>query len=88
MMWWDDGGWNAAQWTLMSLSMVAFWGVLITLAIWAINSGRRDAGPPTPPGSAGRRAEDLLAERCARGEMDEEEFTRRRKVLDAPGVRR
>src|SRR5436309_5086210 len=26
MMWWDGGGWNAGQWMLMSLMMVAFWG--------------------------------------------------------------
>ncbi|MBS3940456.1 MAG: SHOCT domain-containing protein [Actinobacteria bacterium] len=70
MMWWGSGyGWI---WMLLS------WAVIIGLVVWAVNTfaGRdaRDNGASSP-----RR---ILDERFARGEIDEEEYRRRRDELE------
>ncbi|NKG20928.1 SHOCT domain-containing protein [Paeniglutamicibacter terrestris] len=66
---------------LMILSVVLFWGVIITTVILfgrsAGVSNRRYEGEA--PGR--NMAEDLLAERFARGEIDENEYTARLSVL-------
>ena len=83
MVGWMDGGWGTGAWVLMSLSMLVFWGGLIAVAVWVVHSLRADRTPPPPPrpASTTTHADDVLAERFARGEIDEEEFTRRRRVL-------
>ena len=83
MMWWDHGGWGAGEWLAMSLMMLVFWGALITLVVWLVRSDRTDqhrdmAGRPANP-------DEVLAERFARGEIDEDEFTRRRELLHTSG---
>lgn len=79
MMWWGHGGWGAGDWLAMSLMMVVFWGALIALVVWLVRrlgpDRTTDTTPPRP------RAEEVLAERFARGEIDEDEFTRRRELL-------
>ena len=78
-MWWD-GGWGAGAWLAMSLMMVVFWGGLVALVVWLVRGFRPDRGPGHSTPSAGR-ADEVLAERFARGEIDEDEFTRRRDFL-------
>lgn len=84
MMSWDDG-WGAGGWlgmSLMMMMMVAFWGGLIALIVWAVRSATpRQEGPWGPRVGSTERADEVLAERFARGEIDEEEFTRRRELL-------
>lgn len=82
MMWWSDGGWGFG-WLLMSVTMVVFWGGLIAVAVWAVRSfsperPRSSAAGPSP---ATGYAVEVLAERFARGEIEEEEYARRRAVL-------
>lgn len=89
---WNDGhmddGWSIA----MMLVMLGFW-VLIALAIvfaivWGVRSTKTvQVAPPVPPpastagqGSVTASAEQILAERLARGEIDAEEY---RSRLDA-----
>jgi putative membrane protein len=63
--------------------------VLIVLGIrWLMNQGReadrRGGYPPAGPGPLPPRADDpleILRQRYARGEIDDEEFERRRKTL-------
>jgi len=86
MMWWHDGGWDAGTWFLMSLMMIMFWGGLIGLGVWLVHSLRSARGPaqPLPPPvrpSSTATADEVLAERFARGEIDEDEFKRRRALL-------
>lgn len=71
MMWWGSGyGWI---WMLLS------WAVIIGLVVWAVNSfAGRDARGGNGPPSARR----ILDERFARGEIDEEEYRRRRDELE------
>lgn len=83
--WMWNHGWGWGGWILMGLAMVVFWAVVITLVILAIRyftSDRSSAGTTRPaPAPGSNRAEDLLAERFARGEIDEEEFRRRMTLL-------
>jgi putative membrane protein len=59
-------------WWLLGLGWLVF-----LLAILAVVLVRRFNEPKTPP----QQAEDVLAERLARGEIDEDEYRRRRKAL-------
>ena len=75
------GGWGWGGWILTVVVMVVFFALLITAVVFAVRyvtggSHRGQAGA----GSA-RAAEDVLAERFARGEIDEEEFRRRVTLL-------
>lgn len=79
MMDWN-GGWGVGGWLAMSLMMVVVWGLPIALVVWAVRSSyHRDQPSVTAP----RRpdADQVLAERYARGEIDESEFAHRREVL-------
>lgn len=80
MMWWNQMGMNGGQWVAMSLTMLVAWSLPIALVVWLV---RRGGGGRLPTGSphAPDRAEDLLAQRFARGEIDEAQFTRARIVL-------
>jgi putative membrane protein len=80
MMW--GYGWGWGYWLGMGLMMVLFWGLVIAgiVALVRYVGGTRDASPLRPArGQA--HPEQLLAERFARGEIDEDEFTRRRELL-------
>lgn len=83
---WNDGYWGAGDWLAMTSMMVLFWVVVIVLVIWAVRSfAGRDSVKPDP----GPRldARELLAERFARGEIDEDEFRRRGQALDESRAR-
>jgi putative membrane protein len=77
MMWWDHQGWGTGHWIAMTVMMLVFWGGLIALVVWLIRSMRNDR--PAPPRA--RTADDMLAERFAKGEIEEDEFLRRRELL-------
>lgn len=71
------GGWG---WIFMSLGTLAFLG-LIALVVWAVlrtsnsgNSGARSA----PDGGSAR---EILAQRYARGEIDDQEYQQRLHTL-------
>ena len=73
-------GWGG--WLAMSLSFVVFWGLLIALVVWLVRSFRGERPSEQPPATTKPdRADEVLAERFARGEIDEDEFTRRRELL-------
>jgi putative membrane protein len=88
MMGWNNAGWGAGQWVAMSLMMLIFWVAVIGLGVWLVRSTRRT--PRTPGSAISDRAtatdgaQRLLAERFARGEIDETEFTRSRTLLRTP----
>jgi len=81
-MWWYDDGWGWGGWLVMTLGMVAFWG----LVFWAIVTVVRSSATPGDREPAGGRTPDqILSERFARGEIDEEEYRRRLDVLHGTG---
>jgi putative membrane protein len=84
-MWYHDSGWSGGGWLLMALMMVAFWAVVIGLVVWAVrSSGSRHQGPPSPPATSHPDwgARQILDERFARGEINEDEYRQRRGVLE------
>lgn len=83
MLWYGDNGGVGNGWgyLLMGVGMLLFWGLLIAGAVAVFRQpDRRDrtAGGMVP---AHRTAQQLLAERFARGEIDETEFTGRLAAL-------
>jgi len=89
MYWYGHGmGW-AWGWGLM---MFVFWALVVVAVVLLIRHFSRAGGrPPSGPHSYGTpppSAEQLLAERYARGEIDDEEYRRRLATLrgEAPAA--
>jgi putative membrane protein len=79
MMWWNFG-WGSGGWLGMTLLMLVFWGALIWLVATLVGNGSSKDTPPP------RRAEDVLAERFAHGEIGQTEYLDRLHVLQGtPG---
>lgn len=78
MMGWYDGGWGWGGWLAMTLMMLVFWGGLVAVVVALVRSSRPPDSRPDPS----RDARAILDERFARGDIDEEEYRRRRDVLD------
>lgn len=76
-MWWgiyNDGwwGWGAGH----MLVGAAFWVLFVAAAVWVVR--RLNGGPPA---GAAESALDVLKKRYARGEIESEEFTRKKREL-------
>jgi len=76
-MWHDGWGWGFAGFWAMLLFMALFWGVIVALVVWAVRQYR----PRQEPAAGGGDAMRILEERFARGEIDADEFQRRREIL-------
>ena len=72
------GAWDAGTWVWMMVVMLLLVGVVV-IGILAVLRPDRDARSSNPEHRAG--AQDVLDERFARGEIDREEYTERRRVL-------
>ncbi|HEV7212547.1 MAG TPA: SHOCT domain-containing protein [Blastococcus sp.] len=85
MDWYDRGhGMTGWGWAAMTVGLVLVLALLVLGGVMLARSSRRppDGSYPAPPGSS---AEQLLAERFARGEIDEEEYRRRLATLRGAG---
>jgi putative membrane protein len=83
MHWYYDGaGW--VGWLVMVLLMLLFLGVLVAIAV-AVTKRFTALSPPESrrdsAGTGADSAENLLASRFAKGEIDEEEYLKRRGIL-------
>lgn len=71
-------GWDGWDWVWMTFMMVAFWGGLaavVVFAIRALGGSRRRSETPAAD------AMTVLETRFAKGEISEDEFEERRRVL-------
>jgi putative membrane protein len=82
MMFYGNGDWSFWEVALMAVAMIAFWGLLIWGAYAVITGAKR---PTNELG--GDPARRILDERFAKGDINEEEYTRRRELLHSTTVR-
>lgn len=79
MMYWGNGmgGWGIV---LMTVSNLLFWGLVIAGIVLLVRGVGRGSQVDA---SSGQRStpQQVLADRFARGEIDEDEYTRRLQVL-------
>ncbi len=85
---WHDGMGDAnGWWILMAIMMIAFWAGLIWIGIILLRHNHH-ATQPSPPNaehtSQRPSAQEILAERLARGEIDTDEYRRRLDALLEP----
>lgn len=85
MMWYSGDGWGWVSWILMTVGMVAFWALVITAVVLAVRhlTGPRGSAANAP--SSGQPAEAVLAERFARGEINDDEYRQRLALLREHG---
>ncbi len=87
MYWYGNGGMSGWGWALATIGMVVFWGVLITAGVALFRYLAHTGQQPQPPGpsdaapNAPKSPEAILAERFARGEIDENEYHTRLATL-------
>ena len=79
---WNDG-WSAGSWWWMAIMMIVFWGGIIWIAVALIRRIERRPQLQTHSTSDPPRAtaQEILAERFARGEIDADEYRQRRDTL-------
>ncbi|MFD0374973.1 SHOCT domain-containing protein [Streptomyces sp. NPDC127112] len=79
MMFWYDHDVSGWGWFAMTASMILFWALIITAAVLvfrALNRPHEHTSAPVAP-----TPEQILAQRLARGEIDEDEYGRRLSAL-------
>lgn len=83
---WNEGmgNWASGGWIVMIIMML----VLVVIVVWAVvtltrHNSLHDAARPTHAQTVSQ-AQNILDERFARGEIDEDEYRRRRSALQAP----
>lgn len=82
MMFWYGPGFTGWGYALMAIAMVVFWAVLVIAGVALVRRLARNA--TRGPGPSG--PERTLAERFARGEIDEDEYQQRLAVLRETGT--
>lgn len=83
MMYWYGAGMPGWGYLLMASSSLLFWGLLIVAGVALFRIGRR---PLDLRHGARPMPEQILADRLARGEIDEDEYRRRLGALRAAGT--
>lgn len=71
---WHDGGWGV-------LWMIASWALIVAIVVWIARSFDRGSSTTSERASEPHDATSILEERFARGEISEQEFLERRRVL-------
>jgi Zn-dependent protease with chaperone function/uncharacterized membrane protein len=83
MMMMDDGRWSWGSWILTTGTTIVFWALVITavvlLARYLLSLSQRPYNTTRLAGVS--NAEQVLAERYARGEIDDDEYQRRLGLL-------
>lgn len=69
---WNDGGWGI-------LWMIVSWAVIVGIVVLIV---RAFSGGASSPSERRRDPRGILDERFARGEISEEEYRDRKRVLD------
>ena len=81
MMFWYGNGMNGWGYVLMTVGMVLFWGLVIFGIVTMVRHLGRAAQLPGETAAPRPAPERLLAERFARGEIDDQEYRARLATL-------
>lgn len=84
MGWYNDGSMGAGGWVAMILMMSLFWGAVIFAGIMLFRGTTNSRGSRESDrvdGVTYRNPMDILDERFARGELENEEYEARKAVL-------
>jgi len=71
-------GWG---WLLMTLGMLGFWALVAVVAVALLRRPGQPDQQPQPDQQQRPGAEEILAQRLARGELDPEEYRQRLQTL-------
>ena len=80
---WGNSGWGWGAWVFMGIMMLIFFALVAAVFIAVLRPGGWSRGGSTSLPGAGRVDDALriLDERFARGEIDADEYTKRRDLL-------
>ncbi len=78
MGWGYGSGWG---YLMMGFSMIAFWVLVAAVIVLSVRAIGRPRGPVQSSPAPKNEAEHILAERYARGEIDDAEYRQRLAVL-------
>ena len=81
MMNWYGNGMNGWGYGLMTISMLLFWALVITGVVVVVRYLSRHGGLTSNAQPGHRTPEQILSERFARGDIDDEEYRQRTEVL-------
>ena len=84
MGWYNNGGMDTGNWIAMILMMSIFWGAVIFAGVMLFRGTSNDRGSRESDrveGVTHRNPVDILDERFARGELENEEYEARKAVL-------
>ena len=79
---WHDQSWGPGMWIFAVVAMIAFWSLVVFAIVMLVRHFSRPVGAPQGGGPPADEAVQVLRQRFARGEIDEEEFQRRRALLE------
>jgi putative membrane protein len=81
--WGNTGGWGWGGWLAMAVMMIVFWVVVGWVVVTMIRRNGTQPAPVGPPLTDPQsNPAGILDERFARGEIDVDEYTRRRTILN------
>lgn len=80
---WDGGMGGSVGWIAMAVLMVLFWAGVVTIIVVVVRRPHSNQGTPDLSPSH-HKAERILNERFARGEIDETEYIARHDALRRP----
>lgn len=82
----DSGSTHWGLWIVMVVAMLVFFGILAWAVVSIIRQRAAHAvGGTTPPSNASSDPVRILDQRLARGEIDVDEYARRRDILKGNG---
>jgi putative membrane protein len=76
MMGWYGPGMGGSGYALMVITAVLFWALMVAAIVTLVRLSTNRSGRP-----GSRSARQMLDERYARGEIDDEEYQRRLRLL-------
>ena len=83
MMWNGIGGWgmHGGGWIALLLIFTLLASAVAALVVTTGHGHASGSAPPRPPGAPDAEADRILQRRFAAGQIDEEEYQRRRALL-------